>query len=165
MQLETLSKALQDQRKPSVGSRFTSRRTGKTVDVVRVEDRDGVWAVAIQESSYASGALPNSPVILWANDFLAEYIPLGESTLKGSEPAPVVNLKVQVAVGEEWFSVEHNEYVTVENVDFRRMQTAVRGASTGKLRNIHLDDFANEAKCRRVVRTTVHQRLMGDDDY
>jgi len=163
--LESVSKAVQDRRMPRVGDRFTSRRTGKTIDIARVEEHDGVWAVAIQESSYNDGALPNAPMVMWANDFLLEYIPYGAGKGHRIEPLPVINPDIHVAVGEEWYSSENSEYVTIESLDYRKMRAAGRGASTGKLRQIPLDDFLNEAKCKLVVRTSAHQRLMGDDDY
>jgi hypothetical protein len=162
--LEKVSNAVRDQRKPKAGDRFTSRRTGKTVDVLRIEERDGMWAVALQESSYGKDTLPNSPTILWANDFVAEYVPFGSSA-RQPEPEPVAPLNINVSAGEEWYSAEHNEYVTVESLDLRKMKAVARGASTGKLRNIHLDDFNDETKCKRIVRTTAHRRLMGDDEY
>jgi hypothetical protein len=150
-------------KKPREGDRYFQRRTGNAVTIERVEDSDNGWSVAIRQDSYTGNTVGQSPFILWMNDFLQDFVPFAESM--HSAPPPIVPSNVVLAIDEEWYSYEFNEYVRILSTDYRSMIAVVRGGSTGKTRNIHVDDFAVESKFKKIVRTTVHQRLMGDDDY
>jgi hypothetical protein len=161
--LEHVSRVVQDQKRPFEGARYYHRKTGNAVTVLRVEDSPQGWSVAYQENSYTGNHVGHAPCILWMNDFLQEFVPHIDSI--HSEPPPVVPTGVTLTVGEEWYSFELNEYVKLTSVDYRRMVAVARGGSTGRTSNFPIADFADEVKLKRIVRTTSHQRLMGEDDF
>lgn len=152
-----------DQTKPKEGARYFHRKTGNAITILRVEDSDQGWSVAYQENSYTGNHIGHAPCILWMNDFLQEFVPHVDARF--SDPPPVVPTGVALTIGEEWFAYEADEYVKIVSTDYRRMIAVVRGGSTGRTRNVPIAEFADESRLKKVVRTTAHQRLMGDDDF
>jgi hypothetical protein len=140
---------------PKVGSVYYQRETGKEVEILRVEENDGQWSVALK------GALETtSPCILWLNDFHTEYVKSGLPTNETvPEPHPTIHLEID----EEWFSFESDEYVRIQSVDLRKMTAVVFGGSTGRTRNVPVDDFTNARKFKKVEKKTAFDHLLDDD--
>lgn len=146
---------------PTEGAHYFQRRTGKEVEIVRVEENEGRYAVAIRDNSHTT--IGSTPYILWLNDFNAEYVPAGRPS-SFPVPEPLPHPTVRLNIDEEWYSFRYQEYVRIESVDLRKMTAVVKGGSTGRTRNAAIDDFAKPDLFSKVERVTAHQRLMMDDD-
>lgn len=147
---------------PVEGTRYFQRKTGREVEVIRIEVQDGQYAIGLQGVTNGPG-VGNAPYILWLNDFHAEYLPAGSpSTVPPPEPIP--HPRVVVNEKEEWLDHGSKEYVLVSHVDLRKMVVRVVGCSTGRFRHVTLDDFADPSKFTKLVRKSAIERLIADDE-
>lgn len=147
---------------PAAGERFFQRRTGREVEVVRVEENEGRWSVALRSVAHMPGEVGSSPHILWLQDFLSEYLPhRTPSTARPSRPKS----NVPVAIGDEWHAKERSEFIRVTQVDEEKSVVQVVGLSTGRVYRVLQDELGDETRYTRVVKVTSHERIMGNDDF